>query len=285
MPYIGGKHRLAKEIAKRLHGTGADTLVDVFGGSAAVTLNAGFHKRVYNDASADLANLFRVMSSPVSRQDLLERLKWSPVCRRSFLDDYAIYRRGGFSFASIADPVERARATLYRAILSFGGKIRSGGFSASSGDRCGIKEVTRYQGVLEKLETIGEFFRGTCIENLDYRDIIHLWGQKTNCVLFCDPPYYGTENYYSNPFGPADHVFLAELLNTVPAPAVCTYYDVPEIRALYPESRWKWEKVIATKNCQLKQGNKAKTDECILTKKPIPPVLRSTRSVNAPAER
>ena len=266
MPYIGGKHRMAKEISLRLHATGADTLVDVFGGSAAVTLNAGFSKRVYNDASADLANLFRIMSNPLQRLDLLERLKWTPVCRRLFLDDYAIYRHNGFSFSSVEDPVERAKKTLYRALLSFGGKLRSGGFSASTGDRCGIKEVLRYQRVLLKLDSIGEFFRGTCIENLDYRDLINLWGQKTNCVLFCDPPYFGTENYYSQPFGVADHVFLAQLLNTVPAPVVCTYYDVPEIRTLYPSSRWKWEKVVVTKNCQLVRGNKAKTDEYILSK-------------------
>lgn len=267
MPYIGGKHRMAKEIAKRLHATGADTLVDVFGGSAAVTLNSGFKKCVYNDASADLANLFRVISNPQLRVDLLQRLAWTPVCRRIFQDDYAIYLRGGGCFMLLLDPIERARATLYRHLLSWGGKCRSGGFSASSGDRCGIKEVTRYQKVLLKLDSIGDFFRGVCIENLHYQDVISLWGQKKNCVLFCDPPYVGTENYYSEIFRTADHVFLAQLLNSVPAAVVCTYYDSPMIRELYPDKAWSWETVIATKNCQLKNGNKTKTAECILVKR------------------
>lgn len=268
MPYIGGKHRMAREIAKRLHSTGADTLVDVFGGSAAVILNAGFRKRVYNDANADLACLFRCMADPVLRADLLQRLSWTPVCRRIFTDDYAIYYlRGGFSFTLITDPVERARATLYRQLLSWGGKGRSGGFSAGTGDRKAIKEVLRYQNVLKKLDEIGEFFRGTCIENLDYQDAIRIYGPKTNCVLFCDPPYDGVQQYYSKAFGRADHVFLAHLLTIAPAPAVCTYYDTPLIRELYPCDIWNWENIVVTKNSQLRQGNKVKTEEYILTKR------------------
>jgi len=161
---------MASAIAERLHATGADTLVDVFGGSAAVTLNAGFEKRVYNDASGDLVNLFRVISHPLKRKLLLDRLKWTPCSRRIFKDDYAIYLRGNFSFSLIRNEMDRARATLYRQLLSWGGKARSGGFSVSSGDCCGIKEIRRYQSVLRKLSTIGEYFRGTIIENLDYRD-------------------------------------------------------------------------------------------------------------------
>lgn len=258
---------MANAISERLHATEADTLVDVFGGSAAVTLNAGFKKRVYNDASADLANLFRCMSNPATRSQLLQRLRWTPPCRRIFAEDYAIYLRGNFSFSLLADTIERARATLYRQLLSWGGKGRSGGFSASSGDRCGIKEVRRYQSVLRKLAAIGQYFRGTIIENLDYRDCVNLWGQKLNIVLFCDPPYVGSENYYSQTFTTADHTFLAHFLTNVPAQAVCTYYDHPLIRELYPESLWKWEVIVTTKNCQLKAGNKKKMEECILTKR------------------
>lgn len=267
MPYIGGKHRMAKEIAKRLHATGADTLVDVFGGSAAVVLNAGFAKRVYNDASTDLATLFRVMSDPAQRERLKERLRWTPLCRRIFQEDYGLYLRGGFSFGLIGDQVERARATLYRQLLVWGGKTRSGGMRASTGDRLAIKEVLRYQRVLDKLEDIGEFFRATYVENLDYQACITMYGNRTSHVLFCDPPYDGTEDYYPHPFSRADHVYLAQLLATVDAPAVCTYQDTPLVRELYPADRWTWETVTVTANCQLRQGNKPKTQELILTKR------------------
>lgn len=265
-PYIGGKHRMAKEITARLKATGADTLVDVFGGSAAVLLNAGFAKRVYNDASADLANLFRVMSRPKDRADLIERLRWTPPCRRLFEEDYAVYRRGNFSFSMMDDVVERARATLYRALLSFGGKMRCGGFSCSTGDRKAIKEVLRYQRVQARLDEIGRFFSGTMIENLDCLDVIKVYGGRPGVVLFCDPPYFGTEHYYSTPFGKAQHVFLAQALNECKAAVVCTYYQSPEIDQFYPPPCWKKETVIATSNSQLRKGNKPKTEELILTK-------------------
>jgi DNA adenine methylase len=257
---------MAREISKRLRATGADTLVDVFGGSAAVTLNAGFEKRVWNDASADLATLFRVLANPSTRSDLLHRLEWTPVCRRIFTDDYAIYLRGGFSFSLLGDPVDRARATLYRQLLSWGGKGRSGGLSVSTGDRNAIKEVLRYKNVLTKLDQIGDFFRSTCIENLDYQDAVRIYGVRPNCVLFCDPPYDGTEHYYSQRFGRADHVFLAHLLDASKSACVSTYYDTPLIRELYPETKWSWERIVVTKNCALKRGNRASVDEYILTK-------------------
>ncbi len=79
--YLGSKNRLAPVIAERLHATGRDTLVDVFGGSAAVTLNSGFRKRIYNDIDGDLVNLFRVLADPPLRQKLLKILRWQPLSR------------------------------------------------------------------------------------------------------------------------------------------------------------------------------------------------------------
>jgi len=48
---------------------------------------------------------------------------------------------------------------------------------------------------------------------------------------------------------------------------VCTYYDSPLVRELYPRDRWTWESVVVTKNCALKRGNKAKTEEYILVRR------------------
>lgn len=267
IPYIGGKHRMAKVIADRLHSTGADTLVDVFGGSAAVILNAGFSKRVYNDANDDLCNLFRVLAEPHLRKMLHDHLRWTPISRRIFLTDYQSYLSGCFSFRTVEDPIERARKTLYRHLLSWGGKMRSGGFSISTGDRHVIKEVKRYSGVLQRLDLIGDFFLGTVIECLDYQDAIKAYGGRHNVVLFCDPPYDGTEHYYSSRFARADHVFLSHLLGESKAQVVITYYDTPLIRELYPEERWNWERIQATKNAQFRSGNSVKSDEYIITRK------------------
>ena len=254
IPYIGGKHRIAATIAKHLRSSGCDTLVDVFGGSAAVTLNAGFTKRIYNDADGDLVNLFRVIADTASRVQLLKRLRWLPPSRRVFEDDYREYLSHGFSFAHVADPVERARKTFYRHQLAFGGKFRSGGFTCSTGDRGHLKEAFRYRNALRRLIRLADFFRATVLENLNYSDVISTYGRRPGVVLFCDPPYLGTENLYSHRFAKADHIFLAQQLTTCAAPSVVTYYDDPVIRSLYPSERWTWTACESTKNMQRFRG-------------------------------
>lgn len=269
IPYIGGKHRLAHRLVEFCALSGADTFVDVCGGSAAVTLAAcgRFSKLIYNDVDGDLVNLFRVISNPGQRATLLRILRWLPASRKIFDEDGDKYRAGGFSFSQVKDPIERARCTLYRHLFAFGGKVKCGGFSLSVGDRDRIKEVMRYQNVLRKVAQIGELFRGIALENLHYQELIQSYGYRKNVVLFVDPPYDGTENIYSRTFGPGDHVFLAQQLDTIPAPVVCTYYDTPLIRSLYPAERWSWTSIAATKNSCLIAGNKVVTEEFVIMKK------------------
>jgi DNA adenine methylase len=197
IPYIGGKHRIAKRLAVYLQATGADTLVDVFGGSGAIIMNAGFKKRVYNEVDGDLVNLFRVIADRTARVMLLQKLRWRPPSRRIYEEDSEKYIRNRFSFSYLEDRVERAAATFYRHQFAFGGKVRSGGLSVSTTDRGEIKEIMRYRNMLRKVVVIGEFFRNTFIEELDFTKCVEIYGKKPNVVLFVDPPYVGTEWYYS----------------------------------------------------------------------------------------
>lgn len=270
IPYVGGKHRLANRLAEYIRGTGAEVMVDVFGGSAAVLLacaKAGFVKRVYNDIDGDLVNLFRVLSDREKRQRLVQMLRWLPPSREVFLADASEYRAAGYSFCRVADAVERARRTFYRHLFCFGGKVRSGGFAVSVGDRPQIKEVGRYRNVLRRLVRVAELFRGTMIENLHYSELISFYGSKRNVVLFADPPYDSTENYYSRTFTQGDHMFLAEQLGSCQASVVATYYDTAMVRGFYPESSWTWHSEVATKNSAFTRGNKASVTECVLVKR------------------
>lgn len=265
--YIGAKHRLAGPITDRLLATGRPCLVEVFGGSAAVMLRGGFVKRVYNDADEDLVNLYRVMADPVARPLLLKILRWSPPSRAIYDTDYKTYLRGCSSFRLIRDPVDRARATFYRQAFAFGGKMRSGGFQVSATGRREIKEVQKYRNTLRRFSEVGAFFRNTVIENLDFQDCIRIYGWSDDNVLFVDPPYMGTEEYYSHAFTTRDHVYLAQMLVTVPAPTVCTFYDCQLVRQLYPESHWTYESESVVANSSNTRGSKKRVMELILTKK------------------
>ena len=269
LPYIGGKHRLAKRLVDFCRLEGRDCFVDVFGGSGAVMLAASnvFNKLVYNDIDGDLVNFFRVISDGSQRVALFRKMRALPVSRRIFEEDYEVYKAGGMSMAAVQCPVERARMTLYRQLLCFGGKGRNGGFQASSNDPDHIKEVQRYRNSLRKLARVGALFHRAVIENLDYAKLISVWGAKPNAVLFLDPPYDGTEIYYAKRFRKADHVFLANQLEGVKAHVVLTYYRTPMLTELYPSARWDWHSIQATKNCAITRGNKVVTDEWVICKR------------------
>ena len=212
IPYIGGKHRVAKKIAELLHAPGIDCLVDVFGGSGAVVMNAGFEKRVYNDSSGDLVNLFQTIADPEQRREFLRRMRWIPPSRQIYEQYREKYFQSGFSFSFLDCPMERAMMTYFRHQFAFGGKVRSGRFSVGITGRRLIKEVSRYRNRLRQVVEIGNFFQNTMIEHLDFRDCISMYGGRSNCVLYIDPPYVGTEDYYGEPFSKMEHVFLAHLL-------------------------------------------------------------------------
>jgi DNA adenine methylase len=239
---------MAPHISKLLHASERTLLVDVFGGSGVVVMNAGFRKRVYNDLDGDLVNMFEVISCRYQRRALLGRAKYTPISRKVFDNYRTIYKKGGLSFRLIEDPVERALAIFYLGSFSFGGKIRSGGFQISGSDRDPIKEVSRWHNRVKAFAKLGEFWMHTVIENKHYQDMIRIYGKKRESVLYCDPPYDGTENYYSVEFTKADHTFLAHQLSECSSPAVVSYYDTPLIRSLYKEDIWTYHKFDATKN-------------------------------------
>jgi DNA adenine methylase len=267
IPYIGSKNKIISLLSKKLHATGKQCLVDVFGGSGSVTLRSGFSKRIYNDVNSDMVNLFRVMSDPKSRMKLLKQLKWCPPSREIYNSERQLHLHNNHSFGSVGCSVTRARMTFYRHIYAFGGKIRTGGFIVSTSDRNRIKEIMKYSNVLRKFSEYGAFFSETVIEHLDFSLLIKKYGDRDNVVLFVDPPYPGFDTYYSNNLSMNQHFQLANILLTVAAPVICTFYDHSLVRKLYPAELWDYEIVKGLKNYQ--QGGNKTIDELFLTRKYI----------------
>lgn len=159
--------------------------------------------------------------------------------------------------------------------------MRSGGFAVTTCDRPTIKEVSRYQKVLRDFAAVGEFFKNTVIENLDFRDVLKRYGNKKGTVLFIDPPYPDF-TCYSYELTNNDHYILAEMLATVTAPIVCTYYDHPLIHKLYPEGLWKdgkwlYERVQGFKNGRT--GKPRSVTECIISRSALDPKDLETRGI------
>jgi DNA adenine methylase len=241
--YVGAKLRIAPRITDALQATGADVLVDVFGGSGAVVMNAGFEKRIYNDADNELVNFFRVLADPKSRRLLFQMVSRLPMSRALF-DEMHKARHSGH-----ASPVQRAAATFYVSRYCFGGKLAHGGFVASLGDGGHIKEIKATQRIIGQLREVGKWWQGTVIEHLHFSECIKTYGGRKESVLYVDPPYHGTERHYRHPFQQSDHIFLAEQLATVKASVVLSYYETDLIRTLYPEDAgWHYTRIETVRN-------------------------------------
>lgn len=139
-------------------------------------------------------------------------------------------------------------ATCLSKGLRYGGKSKNGGFSVSAIDRTFIKETKTYRARLRGLAHMAQFWRETTIENLPFDECIRLYGKRPYIVLYCDPPYFGTESYYAERFERWEHMFLAEQLNACKAQAVVSYYHFDVIEELYPPDRWEYREIESTKN-------------------------------------
>jgi DNA adenine methylase len=56
-----------------------------------------------------------------------------------------------------------------------------------------------------------------------------------------DPPYWKTENYYSNhDFDVNDHTRLAECIKNIKGKFSLSYYDFPKLSEWFPKDQYKW---------------------------------------------
>jgi len=242
-----------------------EVLVDVFGGSGAVVLNSKFPKRVYNDLDSDFVTFFRTIRDDDARRRLLRRLRDTPMSREEYDALAELYVVNGLSFSFIKDPVDRSAAVFYRSSFSFGGKIRDGGFSVSAQDRLRVKELGGYRSRLRNLAALAGGMRDVVLENLPFEKLIQNYGKRKGVVLYCDPPYFGFERYYSRKFLREDHRRLADLLVAVPAAAVVSYYEFEGLDELYPEHLW--EKVVFESHKNRRDNSSSAAEETLLIKR------------------
>jgi DNA adenine methylase len=56
-----------------------------------------------------------------------------------------------------------------------------------------------------------------------------------------DPPYWKTENYYSNhDFDVNDHIRLAECMKSIEGKFSLSYYDFPKLVEWFPKDQFEW---------------------------------------------
>ena len=225
--WVGGKSRLRKQIIALLpvH----TCYVEPFAGAAWVLFGKPpSDVEVLNDIDEDLITFFRVVKE--KPEELITSFEWELVARAEF------ERMAALEPTQLTD-VQRAHRFYYLIMAGWGGELKYPRFQTSVTDGGhGNRLIGALKTLRDRLEPVHERLRTVIIENLDWQECINRY-DRPNTIMYVDPPYPDNGcNYAYNMRDWADHKCLAGRLNSTQCKWILSSYDIPEIRALYPQN-------------------------------------------------
>jgi len=274
LSYIGGKSKIGKWIVP-FYDKNMETYVETFGGMFWCFFNMdlkeykNLNKVVYNDFNPLNYNLFKCVQNP---QELLRAIN-SIECQQFGVDITPLHLKEQFvSFQSeifnqgfSVEPGNYEVAAKYVYILTqvfSGSKPETSSYIDLKG-KYKSKYLT-FRDKLSKPDWIDHFLKITDVENMDFADVIKKYdGDST--YIYLDPPYWKTENYYSNhDFDRDDHERLANTLKEMKGKFSLSYYDFPLLSEWFPKDEYRWESKQFAKAAAAKKGAKQNMGEEIL---------------------
>jgi DNA adenine methylase len=262
--YIGGKSKIGRWIVD-YYPNDMETYVETFGGMFWCFFNMDLVKYpnlksvVYNDFNPLNYNLFKCLENP---QELLKAVNSIPCQERGvditpnlYSQQFKTFQQSIFSSKTLITAPDYLLAAQYAYILTqvfSGSKPEKSGFIDLKG-----KYKSKYLTFRDKLmnpKWIDKFLRITNVENLDFSDVIEKYDSETT-YIYLDPPYWKTENYYSNhDFDRNDHQRLAETLLGVRGKFSLSYYDFDLLHEWFPKDQFRWEQKEFAKAASATKG-------------------------------
>jgi DNA adenine methylase len=251
LSYIGGKSKIGKWI-KDYYPTNMETYVETFGGMFWCFFNMDLSKYpnlkrvVYNDFNPLNYNLFMCLQNP---SVLLNAVNSIPCQERGVEDTPSIYKEQfnlfqqelfatGFTINYPDYDVAAKYAYILTSIFS-GSRPETSGFIDLKG-KYKSKFLT-FRDKLSKPDWIEHFNRISHFRLGDFGDVIDEFDSPTT-YFYVDPPYWKTENYYSNhDFDVDDHKRLADKLTSISGKFSLSYYDFDLLSLWYPKETYTWE--------------------------------------------
>ena len=251
LSYIGGKSKIGKWI-KDYYPTDMETYVETFGGMFWCFFNMDLSKYpnlkrvVYNDFNPLNYNLFTCLQNP---SVLLNAVNSIPCQERGVENTPSIYKEQfnlfqqelfatGFTINYPDYDVAAKYAYILTSIFS-GSRPETSGFIDLKG-KYKSKFLT-FRDKLSKPDWIEHFNRISHFRLGDFGDVIDEFDSPTT-YFYVDPPYWKTENYYSNhDFDVDDHKRLADKLTSISGKFSLSYYDFNLLSLWYPKETYKWE--------------------------------------------
>ena len=250
--YIGGKARIGKWIAPKIP-TDIETYVEGFSGmfwvffNMDLTMYPNLKTVVYNDYNGLNANLMKC----TKQYDILwEELSKYPCQQLGVIDtppEYAEmfnrYQKEVFNpELVITDDNSFDIAGKYVYVLTqvfSGSKPETSSYINYKGKyRC---KVLIFMDKLKNPKYREHIDRITFVENMDFQEVVEKYDSPTT-YFYMDPPYFKTENYYSNHIFNIDtHARLATCLQNVKGKFGLSYYEFPQLLEWFPKLQYKWE--------------------------------------------
>jgi DNA adenine methylase len=274
LSYIGGKSKIGKWIVP-FYDKDMEVYLETFGGMFWCFYNMdlkqfpNLKKVVYNDFNPLNYNLFKCVQNPT---ELLRAIN-SIDCQKQGVDiTPEIYKEQFVSFqAEIfnqgfsveAGDYEVAAKYVYILTQVFSGsKPETSNFIDLKG-KYKSKYLT-FRDKLSKPDWVDHFMKITDVENMDFADVINKYDSPST-YIYLDPPYWKTENYYSNhDFDRQDHERLANVLHDVKGKFSLSYYDFDLLQQWYPKEQYTWVKKEFAKAAAAKKGEKQNMGEELL---------------------
>ena len=272
--YIGGKSKIGKWIVP-FYPTDMETYVEPFSGMFWCFFNMDLEKYpnlkkvVYNDFNPLNYNLFQCVQNPSELQRVMDEIEVQQVgvidtsieLKEKFNTFQSEIFGEGFKVGN-CDYIAAAKYVYVLSQVFSGSKPETSSFIDLKG-----KYRSKYLAFRDKLSKpnwVDHFLKITDVENLDFQDVIEKYDSPST-YFYVDPPYWKTENYYSNhDFDRDDHERLAIALNKIQGKFSLSYYDFELLHDWFPETKNRWEKKEFAKAAAAKKGTKQNMGEELL---------------------
>jgi DNA adenine methylase len=251
LSYIGGKSKIGKWIVD-YYPTDMETYVETFGGMFWCFYNIDLNRYpnlktvVYNDFNPLNYNLFKCLENP---KELLKAINSIPCQERGVTNTPVIYETlfknfqqtlfGGEITINAPDYMLAAQYAYILTQVFSGSKPETSGYIDLKG-----KYKSKYLTFRDKLmneKWLDKFLRITNVENMDFADVIKKYDSPST-YTYLDPPYWKTENYYSNhDFDRDDHERLANVLHQVKGKFSLSYYEFDLLHQWFPQNEYTWK--------------------------------------------
>lgn len=248
--WVGGKKALRNTVYE-LSPASFERYIEVFGGGGWVLFGRPPDPKVmevYNDFNSNLTNLYTCVKNhtmeflrqlgflPLNGRDeflVLRRFLEGKEFDRTFLErelELAMHNLPAMEFEELRSLLlERSEPGDVQRAAAFYKVIRYSYGSGCTSFGCQPFDVRK---TFHLIWQAADRLANTVIENKDFEALIRQYDRE-NAFLYCDPPYFMTEDHYEVEFPRKDHVRLRDTLAGCQGKWMVSYNDCEYIRDLY----------------------------------------------------